>query len=200
MKKSFFSLLVLAVVAIFAVACNQSGASSGEKTGDAAATQNTTTPGGETAATPPATPAEDAVDPNLPKTTIEFEGGMEHDWGNIKEGEVVNHTFKFKNTGKEPLIISSAKGSCGCTVPSFPKEPIAPGATSEIKVEFNSKGKKNQQTKTVTINANTDPNPTRLTIKSNVIPDPNAPAAAAAPAGGAPQIQVQPGGKAPAGK
>ena len=59
----------------------------------------------------------------------------------------------FKNTGKTPLVISNAKGSCGCTVPEWPKEPVAPGATAELLVKFNSKGKPNQQQKTVTITA-----------------------------------------------
>jgi hypothetical protein len=78
-------------------------------------------------------------------------------------------TFKFKNTGDKPLIISNAQGSCGCTVPDYPKEPVAPGASAEIKVKFNSKGKKGQETKFVTLTANTDPAETRLTIKANVI-------------------------------
>jgi len=105
----------------------------------------------------------------VPKTTMAFTGDT-HDFGEINEGDKVSHTFKFSNTGQEPLIINSAKGSCGCTVPEWPKEPIPPGGEGEIMVEFNSKGKKNKQTKTVTINANTDPNPTRLTIKANVKP------------------------------
>src|SRR5436309_30371 len=60
------------------------------------------------------------------------------DFGTIKQGDVVNHDFEFINTGKEPLVISSAAGSCGCTVPTWPKEPIAPGAKSVVKVTFNS--------------------------------------------------------------
>ncbi len=90
------------------------------------------------------------------------------DFGNIKSGEVVDHIFKFKNTGTEPLIISNAKGSCGCTAPAWPKEPIAPGEVGEIKVVFNSRGKSNKQNKTVTITANTTPNQTRLRVTGNV--------------------------------
>ena len=78
--------------------------------------------------------------------------------------------FKFTNTGSEPLLLDKCKGSCGCTVPQCPKEPIAPGAAGEIEVKFNSKGKKNNQTKTVTINANTDPGQTILKIKAFVNP------------------------------
>lgn len=92
-----------------------------------------------------------------------------YDFGTIKEGEKVEHIFKFSNTSSNPLIITNAKGSCGCTVPEWPKEPIAPGASSEIKVSFDSKGKKGPNTKNVTITANTIPANTILTISSDVI-------------------------------
>lgn len=92
-----------------------------------------------------------------------------HDFGNINEGEVVEHTFKFKNTGNAPLIIQSASASCGCTVPSYPKEPLAPGAEGEILVKFDSQNKPGVQNKTVTITANTEPPTTKLFIKSNVL-------------------------------
>ncbi len=122
--------------------------------------------------------AEPAV-PAGPLTSIEFEE-TEFDFGVVDAGEKVNHMYKFKNTGNEPLIISNAKGSCGCTVPSWPKEPIPVGGTGEIQVQFDSKGKKNKQSKRVTITANTDPAQTFLTIKGEVTPDPAAEAAAAA--------------------
>lgn len=112
--------------------------------------------------------AEPTSDPNQPKTTISFKK-VDHDFGTIKEGEIVNHTFAFTNAGKEPLIVSNAKGSCGCTVPRWPKEPIAPGETGEIEVSFNSKGKTGNKTNTVTLTANTEPINTRLTIKANVL-------------------------------
>ena len=92
------------------------------------------------------------------------------DFGTINEGDIVDHTFKFTNTGDAPLVISSAKGSCGCTVPSPPKEPIAPGESSEIQVKFNSRGKKNIQNKTVTITANTEKGKEVIRIKANVTP------------------------------
>lgn len=119
-------------------------------------------------------PAEPAV-PAGPTTTMSFDK-LEFDYGVIDAGEKVNHKYKFTNTGSEPLIISNAKGSCGCTVPNWPKEPIPPGATSEIDVVFDSKGKKGKQSKRVTITANTSPAQTFLTIKGEVTPDPNAPA------------------------
>jgi hypothetical protein len=90
---------------------------------------------------------------NLPKTTIEFEE-TKHNFGTIKEGEKVRHSYKFKNTGDHPLVISNATASCGCTVPSYPKEPIAPGGSGVIEVEFNSKGKPGHQQKNVMIYSN----------------------------------------------
>ena len=95
---------------------------------------------------------------------------VEHDFGTINEGDVVEHTFEFKNTGNSPLVITNAVGSCGCTVPSWPKEPIAPGETAEMLVKFNSNGKPNQNTKTVTITANTETGKERVKIKALVTP------------------------------
>lgn len=90
------------------------------------------------------------------------------DFGTITEGDVVDHVFSFVNEGEAPLIISSATASCGCTVPVWPKAPIAPGEQGEIKVQFNSRSKPGIQNKTVTVTANTYPKVTRLKIKANV--------------------------------
>jgi len=87
------------------------------------------------------------------------------DFGSIIDGEVVEHTFRFTNTGNKDLVISSASASCGCTIPNWPKEPIAPGDKGEIKVKFNSSGKKDMVTKDITILANTNPVKTILQIK-----------------------------------
>lgn len=100
-------------------------------------------------------------------TYIEFASNV-HDFGKIKEGESVTHIFKFKNTGKVPLTITAARGSCGCTVPEWSKEPVQPGASGEVKVVFNSAGKSGTQSKTVTLTANTVPSETILTIKGEV--------------------------------
>ncbi len=144
---------------------------------------NTTNNNANANANKPAEPAK----PVGPLTSLEF-SESEFDFGNITAGEQVTHIFKFKNTGKEALVISNAKGSCGCTVPKWPKEPIAPGKTGEIEVKFDSKNKKGKQTKNVTITANTDPANTILKISADVAPDPNAPAPATATPG-APTIQ-----------
>lgn len=91
---------------------------------------------------------------------------MEHDFGTITDDKPVATTFTLTNTGKNPLIISQAKGSCGCTVPTYPKAPIAPGESGTIEVSFNPSGKAGAQNKTVTIIANTEPTNTILNIKS----------------------------------
>ena len=93
----------------------------------------------------------------------------EHQFGKIKQGEKVSYTFVFKNTGDAPLIINSASGSCGCTVPEWPHEPIMPGDKGEVHVIFNSAGKRGPQNKSVTLNTNVGETPTRIYIKGEVI-------------------------------
>ena len=90
------------------------------------------------------------------------------DFGAIPEGEVVEHTFTFTNVGEAPLIIQSASASCGCTVPSYSKEPVPVGGSGEIAVRFNSKGKKGNQAPTVTVTANTYPKVHKLRLKGSV--------------------------------
>ncbi len=92
-----------------------------------------------------------------------------HDFGKITQGERVKYSFKFKNTGKSELIISDARGSCGCTVPEIPKKPIAPGEESSMAVEFNSEGKHGMNEKTVTIISNAKPQTKVITIKAEVL-------------------------------
>ncbi len=93
-----------------------------------------------------------------------------HDFGTIDEGTLAEYDFKFTNTGDAPLIITNAAGSCGCTVPKWPNEPIAPGEEGVIHVEFDSQGRTGLQQKQVTINANTVPNTKLLRISSQVTP------------------------------
>jgi hypothetical protein len=77
-----------------------------------------------------------------------------HDFGDIFQGDVVEHTFKFTNTGNQPLLITNIQTSCGCTTPQWPRDPIMPGGKGEIKVGFNSAGKMNKQTKVLPIISN----------------------------------------------
>lgn len=97
----------------------------------------------------------------IPITTINFIE-TEYDFGTIQSGEKVTQIYTFTNTGNEPLIISNARGSCGCTVPAWPKAPILPGETASIEVEFNSKNKRGQRNQKITIIANTNPEMTFL--------------------------------------
>ena len=131
-------------------------------------------------------PQQPEVDPAT-AANMSFEE-QSFDFGTITEGDKVEHVFKFTNTSENPLTITNARGSCGCTVPEWPKEPIAPGAASEIRVSFDSKGKKGPNNKSVTITANTIPTNTVLQISADVIkldadgnPVEDAPAAANQP-------------------
>jgi len=93
----------------------------------------------------------------------------EFDFGTINQGTAVEHVFKFTNTGDAPLVIVNAKSTCGCTVPSYPKTPIAPGDSAEMLVKFNGSGK-NQVSKTVTITSNTLQGTETIKIKAFVNP------------------------------
>lgn len=105
--------------------------------------------------------------PAGPTTSIQFTEEI-HDFGTVKQDSENQHIFKFKNTGNEPLIISNARGSCGCTVPRYPKDPIPPGGTGEIEVTYKPGKQKGNQTKTVTVTANTEPSNTVVKITANV--------------------------------
>jgi len=93
----------------------------------------------------------------------------EFNFGTIKQGEVVEHDFKFKNTGEADLIIVKMKGSCGCTVPKWDKTPVKPGEEAVFHVKFNSAGKRNKQNKTVTITCNTATGREIVYVKGDVI-------------------------------
>jgi len=103
---------------------------------------------------------------SLPEMKFEEET---HDFGRITQGEKVSFGFKFKNTGSSNLIISSASGSCGCTVPEYPKKPIAPGEEATINVVFSSEGKSGVVEKSVTMVTNCEPSTKIIYIKANII-------------------------------
>ncbi|HTL82345.1 MAG TPA: DUF1573 domain-containing protein, partial [Bacteroidia bacterium] len=92
-----------------------------------------------------------------------------HDFGKITQGERVTFAFKFKNTGGSDLIINEAHGSCGCTVPDYPKQAIPPGSEGICNVEFNSEGKHGHQEKTVTFTTNCEPNTQVIYISADVL-------------------------------
>lgn len=117
-------------------------------------------------ATPVATP-QGVEEPVASNASFKWDNTL-YNFGNIKQGEVVNYTFKFTNNGTEPLQIASTSASCGCTVPKHTKEAIPPGGTGEIVVRFDSKGKSGQQSPVITVVANTSPRQTRLNLRGFV--------------------------------
>jgi hypothetical protein len=104
---------------------------------------------------------------NINHAIIEFET-LEHNFGDIMEGEKLTYAFKFKNTGKSDLVITSVSSTCGCTVTDFPNVPIKPGEQGNIMITFNSSGKTGKQVKIITVATNAIPSETQLTIKANV--------------------------------
>ena len=107
-----------------------------------------------------------APNPNAP--VMKF-AESEFDFGDIQADSKVHHTFSFTNTGKSPLLIEDATASCGCTTPSWTKEPVAPGAQGKMEVQFDSRGKKGIISKQVAVRANTQPGITTILIKGNVL-------------------------------
>lgn len=106
-----------------------------------------------------------------PKAKIEFSEKL-FDFGDINQGDQVEHVFTYTNTGTEPLIISNAQTTCGCTASDWSREPLAPGASATIKVRFNSSGKIGMIRKAVTISSNAVNNPERIEITTNVLVKP----------------------------
>ncbi|WP_264565027.1 DUF1573 domain-containing protein [Flavobacterium sp. N3904] len=93
-----------------------------------------------------------------------------YDFGSVNQGDIVETEFEFTNSGNKDLLITQATGSCGCTIPDFPKRAIQPGESEKIKVSFNSTGKSGMQNKTVTIESNTKAGIETVNITANVIP------------------------------
>jgi hypothetical protein len=103
-------------------------------------------------------------------TTIQWPDSTFRDFGKVKEGDMLEVSFRFKNTGESNLIISNVRPGCGCTDPQKPDEPIAPGKEGVIKAKFNSKGQHiGENVKFITVTANTKPSPiTELSFKAEV--------------------------------
>lgn len=96
----------------------------------------------------------------------------EYDFGTVKEGDIVDVTFEVTNIGKVDLVISNARSTCGCTIPVWPKAPIKPGETKEVKAKFNTAGKPNKQSKSIVLTTNTARGREILKLKGNVMPKP----------------------------
>lgn len=173
MRKLFSYTLGLAVVAMGLTSCDNAAM---ERKLENLENRVAQLEGNGKPAAPNTTPvAAPTPEPTGPLPSFEF-AETEHDFGKITEGVVAEHIFKFTNNGEAPLMISQANGSCGCTVPEWPKEPIPVGGTGEIKVSFNSQGRVGQQQKFVSIQANTNPGVTRLAIRAEVEAAAGAPA------------------------
>jgi hypothetical protein len=110
-------------------------------------------------------PAAPAVDKN--KGQFKFEKEL-HDFGTVIEGEMATYEFTFTNTGKEPIIISNVAASCGCTTPSWTREPVMPGKKGSIKAVYNSQSRPGPFNKQITITSNAATPTKVLTIKGNV--------------------------------
>ncbi len=179
MKKVFLSLFCLSLSAVVV------------KAQDKKATQST--PAQQQASpmpqpTPPPTPAQGRVvggAPTPPPPTVDVNAGKFkfdeeiHFFKDVPEGPLAEFDFEFKNTGKSPIVITDAHGSCGCTVPTWPHEPILPKQKGKIHVAYTTNGRAGMIDKAITINSNAQQQPMMLYIKGNVIPkpaDPNPPA------------------------
>ena len=93
-----------------------------------------------------------------------------YDFGDIKEGDDASVDFVFKNTGTEPLILTNVKASCGCTVPSWSKEPVLPGENGKVTAKYNTQGRPGSFNKAITVNSNAKEESKRIFIKGNVLP------------------------------
>ena len=101
-------------------------------------------------------------------TSITWLDSTFHDMGKIKEGEVIDVAFRFKNSGNKNLVITDVSASCGCTVPEKPSEPYAPGQEGVIRAKFNSANKQGVNNKNIFVTANTNPNYQELTFRVQV--------------------------------
>jgi len=168
MKRTFLSALFFSG-ALLMGACNSDKTSEvGAEGMNAAATDASEAAANPTVDNPNVVSDTEVPNPNAPVMTF---AQTEHDFGDIKPGAVVKHTFEFTNTGKSPLLIENATASCGCTTPNWTKEPIAPGAKGTIDVQFDSHGKSGIQNKEVAVRGNTSPSITKISIKANILPD-----------------------------
>jgi hypothetical protein len=157
-------ILIVLAAAITIASCKEA-----DKTADttSSATATTTTEATSAATATSTATAAPTVDPAT-LTKVEWLDGMDKDFGKIEEGKTLEVSFRFKNVGDKPLVISNVSASCGCTVPETPKKPYAPGETGVIKASFNSAGKSGAQAKQVNVFANLEPAMTTLNFRVEV--------------------------------
>ena len=159
-------ILIVLAAAITIASCKEADKTS-ETATSATATTKTEATNTATATSTATTPQQNTVDPAT-LTKVEWLDGMDKDFGKIEEGKTLEVSFRFKNVGDKPLVISNVAASCGCTVPETPKKPYAPGETGVIKASFNSAGKSGAQAKQVNVFANLDPAMTTLNFRVEV--------------------------------
>ncbi len=170
MKTTFLSVLIL--LAAFNV--NAQTAKTEQKKAPAAATTDHSHDGHNhdghshdaPAPLPSTVAAPAAANPNAAKLNFKTET---HDFGEVPEGPQVTYEFKFSNAGKEPLILSNVRASCGCTVPTWPKEPVLPGKDAVILVTYNTQGRPGSFNKSITITSNADEPNKIIYIKGEVV-------------------------------
>jgi hypothetical protein len=163
------NIVILSAIAVLC-ACNQQPSSQESSTETTAATEtNTSKPAEEVpteAINNPSTASDPTAQPGeFPVMTFKNDY---YDFGDIVEGQVVETTYEFTNTGKADLLINRCDATCGCTVPNWPKEPIKPGKSGKIKIEFNSSGKSGINNKIVTVVSNTKEGKAELKFRANV--------------------------------
>ncbi len=165
MNKIIGTFLILGMSSFF-VACSgeKSSEASTEETNASTEIANTATNDASMANT---TTEETNTEVVANLATIQFEE-TEFDFGKIKEGDKVEHVFKFKNTSDVPLILTAVEPSCGCTASNYTKEPVAPGKEGTISLTFDSNGKPGPVNKTATVKANIEGGQTLISFKGNV--------------------------------
>lgn len=180
--KKFAILFFVSLMMVGVTACGEEKTDSNDETGTEntangqngdASNENVSNPDGQANPDANANANPDANNPSaaisdLPTTTVSWKS-LKHDFGKVKEGEVVTHKYEFTNTGDNPCKIENVKPSCGCTSPDWTKEEIAPGEKGYITVQFDTKAKSGNQTKTVNVVMNTEQRTTMLTFSAEVL-------------------------------
>ena len=159
-------LTIVAMLFVGLMSCEKKAGEGDNTNGETAVVDANTNTTANNATDPGNTTAEPAS--TLPVTTVEFVEDN-HNFGEIKEGEKVSHVFKFRNSGTNPLKVENVKPSCGCTTPDWSKDEVAPGEEGFVTVEFDSKGKKGIQKKSVTFSFNGDPKNKILNFTGEVV-------------------------------
>ncbi len=147
-----YKIIIISFLFLLSYSCNTEQNADGQISSDVVFNPNT---------------AKDTTDKSsqLPKITFDHK---DFDFGLIFEGEEVSHKYKFENTGGKALIISDVSATCGCTIPSYTKKPIAPGEEGVVEVKFNSSGRNGMQHKSVIVLSNTQPNRIELTFVAEI--------------------------------